>query len=514
MQGTPNSIYDQFGRSVPLEIGFDRRLGGTAATRLTNPIPPMIQYPTMIPGATMQSSFDDIVTKSMLPLPTTQVLMPSGNQPRVAPQPLDQKVEEKTAPPEKPCSGPGGLCPEEANARLFEIFSQKGTGIPCLCGDWDLYEAGKPVESVFRLKLDQEVIVRSNPEVQRDQAFTKTQDVELAFTRWGPAKGTQAPKLLLLHDVLDCRKAWWCAQESLAPFVETIAIDLLGSGDSGKPRGLNQATEMAGIADPFPWSFEAHAQYLLEVTTSVWPTQQFFVAGVGWGAQIAAVMATLDSQIVSGVVLINPPGLAPEIHPEVAYDEIVNLGKIKSELDLENSGHSVLGIVRRSLLESLVPSGSLGSGRSDVSETILKLVLEQYRDLDRQMILIEQISRSGKLGPVELPRTAENDGGIENHKLKCPVLVVSCAQDHIYPAEHRNFYPAIYYNASVATKMIPDGGHLLHLEKPCVVTEIILDFVRREVGFDALGDAFIGKDGSTQGHERAVVQGLRELYKF
>jgi len=504
MQRSPAGIYEQFNRALPLEIGFDRSLAGTPATRLTTPIPPVYSYPTMVPVPTANPSFDDVVTKSMMPaLVTTQVASTASRKPIV-----EQVVEPRVELPEQ-CHGPAGLCPPEANQRLFDLLVSKGPGIACACDPWEFYRMTNPTQGTFKWKFDEPMIVRN----ANASGFDSTDQAELFYSRWGPKSGAKgAPKLLLLHDVLDCRKTWWCTQKMLSPFMDTVSIDLLGSGESTKPRSLNRTADDESETMPFPWSYELHARYLLDLAQILWPGEKFFVAGVGWGAQIAAVMASMASDVLDGIMMVNPPGFGTDIHPEFAYVDISQLAAVKSELDLANSHVSFVGRVRSSILLSLSSSDSGHGGRDAATSTALKLILEQYTDLDRQAVLLEQFIAIGRLGLLELPRTKENENGLDVENITCPVMIVSGGNDLVYPPEHRNLYPAIYYSTMATTLLIPDCGHLIHLENPKVLAEIILDFIRSKVGFAGLKDAFIGFVGASQGNEKALVEGLKDIY--
>lgn len=514
-RATTQSIFDQMGKSVPLEIGHDRRLGGRPAVSLTSPIPKMIIINDPIPPISTAPNLDDVLTRSSIPtvsgmgvlqrshLITTQVGVP-GEAP----------AKEVTPKEPEPCSGPGGLCPPEANQAIYDILMSKSVDISCACDAWEYYPMANPVEGEFKWKSDLEFIYRNT---ERD-SFEASDTYILQYSRWSP-KGASLgvdnglPKLLLIHDALDSRRSWWCCQKQLSPFIDTISVDLLGSGGSLKPRGLNSSFSGSAEADVFPWSFQLHAEYLIGMANVFWPNETFFVAGVGWGAQIAASMAAL-SDSVAGIIMINPPGFGKEIHPEIHYAGLHNLARVVTDSELNNLAVSFLGIVRDCLLSGMSSSDAGHSGRDNATASTLRMVLEQYSSLDRRRVLIDQMVAISNLQHQELPKTQENINGLEIDQITAPCLVVTGSNDIIYPPEHRNLYPAVYYNSTVRTTHLHGLGHLAHIEGPKTISETILDFVREQLGFSSLNDAFIGFMGASQGNERSIINGFRSLYGF
>lgn len=502
------SVFDQMGKSMPLEIGHDRLLSGTrAGVSLSSPIPKQVMIREPIPAPRLTPSFGDVLTKSALPA----VVGPDG-QYLITTQVGTPAVEEavKKDPEEVVCTGPQGLCFPEVNQALFDILMSKPVDISCARDIWEFYPISNPSEGKFTWKHDREFIYRKDERSPYESSY----DFTLEYSRWGPRSDTNAekspPRVLLVHDALDSRRSWWCCQKHLSSFCDVVSVDLLGSGGSTKPRGLNTSSTGSGMADPFPWSFRMHAQYLVGMAQVFWPNESFFVAGVGWGAQIAASMATITDRI-SGFIMINPPGFDKNAHPELHYADIYNLARVQTDEELNNLSVSFSGRVRDCLIRSFSSSDLGHSGRDSATSSTLRLVLDQYSHLDRRRVLLDQLVANANMQYQEFPATDENNNGLAVEYIESPCIVVSGTNDIIYPPEHRNIYPAVYYNSKVETRSI-DTGHLAHIESPKLVAEIILDFIREKLGFDRLGDAFIGFTGSSSGNERAIIDGLRSLY--
>jgi pimeloyl-ACP methyl ester carboxylesterase len=504
------TIFDQMGKSIPLEIGFDRRLSGSReGVSLTSPIPNQIVLNEPVPPMTTISDFSEVLTKSSIPNVNNMGIL--GNRFIITTDKSNQDENDESSEAEKKtCDGPGQLCPNEINDKLYKILTTDPIEISCACATWEFYPLTNPREGIIKWKSDMEFIHRSS---EQDE-FMSDQVYELAYSRWSPKSGnTNAPKLLLLHDALDSRKSWWCAQKMLSPFVDVISIDILGSGDSTKPRGLNIPSRDGKTAVNFPWSFETHAEYLIGVANVFWPGEKYFVAGTGWGAQIAAFMAS-KSENVLGIVMINPPGFSKDIHPELQYSDLYHLAKFVSDQDLESMPVSFIGRVRDCVISEFGSSDLGHSGRDAASMATLKLILDQYKSLDRQRVLIDQLVSISNKQYQEFPKTDQNKHGLSVESILANVVIVSGGNDNLYPPEHRNLYPFIYYASTVSTRYVENMGHLAHIEKPKVIAEIILDAIRTKLGFIGLQDAFIGFLGSSQGNERGLVNDFRSFYEF
>jgi len=516
-------IFDQMGSSMPLEIGHDRRASGYRSTINASPIPALNRVVTPIPLPTAGYSFDDVLTRSAIPhfaaeqsqYPTLVATLPmlSGSQPAEPGIPTETSEEQPAEEPEEEsgCTGPQKLCPPELNQIIYRILtSEVQPQINCPGDRLDLYQTGEPMEADFTYKADYEFIYREAGQTQ----FVASPMVKLRYSQWGPPSsssqsGKPVVRLLLLHDALDSRKGWWCCQRLLSPFLDTMSVDLLGSGQSTKPRGINipssessSGKEGATTTEVVPWSYEFHAQYLIDMVKIIWPTEKIYVAGVGWGAQIAVTMASL-SDVIAGVIMINPPGLSRTVHPELSYLGIYHLARIQSDDLLESSHVSIIHLIRETLLRNLKNH-----------QSPLNLILDQYCSLDRKRILIDQIVSVAEFRYQELPRTDENVYGLQIENVKVPVLVIASDQDEVYPADCSNLFPAVYYNAVVRVERLSKTGHFAQLDNPEKVAEMLLDFIRQDVGVGRLKSVFVGFGAIGQPNEKQMVAEFSDLYEI
>jgi len=415
----------------------------------------------------------------------------------------EMKVEEKVV-----CKRetPKGLSDEDMNQTLLNILLSKGPGISCACDAWDFYPLANPSEGEYTWKSGAEIVYR---ESEKD-SWMSTKDYRIKYSRWSPKYSEDSfrkpQRVILLHDAIDSRKAWWCVQKLLSPFFDTVSIDLLGSGESMKPRGLKQGGN-------FPWLYEAHALYLNDMAGALWPGDDFYVAGVGWGAQIAACMAS-GNQRVKGFIMINPPGFVEKNHPEAHYLDFYHLRGIESDEQFNKLPTCMTSRARDILVLGLSSSDTGFSGRDSATATNIKLLLEQYMSLDRQRVFIDQMVSISKHTMQEFPKTKGNPLGLKVDNIKAPCLVISGGNDIFYPPEHRNLYPYIYYKSVVETSYFKELGHFAHIEDPKLVAEAILDFIREKSGVSHLQMPFIGFLGGSQGNEISIMRGLKSLYNF
>lgn len=512
--------FSEMGTSIPLQAGFDRYNSGRPGYNLTAPFGQAPTFVAPIPSQPEQ------IQKVDLPPPPTMIGMGTQPQYLVTSTPVESPTVKEKPVTEKPtkdkfveppaeavsegeCNYPGGLCAPDMNVALFKILTSRPMEIACACDPWEYYGMSNPSEGSLTWTWDQSFIYRDDV----DSEWITTNDFQLKYSRWGPKTSSNPDKkpirILFLHDALDSRKSWWCCQKLLSPFFDTVSIDLLGSGESTKPRGLGGADAGNDTGDPFPWSFELHAKYLNDVSKIIWPKENIYVVGLGWGAQIAASMST-TAENISGIIMVNPVGFSPEAHPEYVYSDISNLAKLVTDEELSKSPVSFVGCIQNCLMLSM----NHPKEHTRESSSPVRFILAQYSSLDRQRVLIDQIKALASLQYQEFPTTDENPNGLQVDAITIPTLIISGSHDIVYPPEHRNLYPAVYYNSSVETVLLRGCGHLIQIEEPKALAELILDFIREKEGFGALKDAFIGFLGSSQGNERSVVAGLKSLYKM
>jgi len=551
-----NEILETARTTPALEIGYDKNLGGRPAVSLTNPIPRMNVITVPIPNMKTKSSFENVVTKSAIPTVTGMGAEPGGGTTNVFMCGCcGQQHEEKPPPLPEPIpipvnKNPKGYSDQEMNEKIFDVLMSNGPEISCACDASDYYTMTNPFEGKYEWESGMNVVYRNNKQL-RDLEDEDTSDrvgidgkendtansewvtgteLYIKWSRWGPKDngGTTGnlTHLLMIHDALDSRKSWWCTQKILSPFMDTVSVDLLGSGDSLLPRAIKipdtnpDKTKGSRSKDgkikkdaymvegKFPWSFDFHARYLVNMAKVLWPGENFYVAGCGWGAQIAASMASITSKI-EGFIMLSPIGFSqtPLSQSFTPYSALLEMQKLTSDEELEAVGSQFISAVNNALLANF---GSRSGSNATLST--MKLILDQYSNFDRRRVLIDQLVALDELPFQEFPVTEDNPSGLQIQNIKDECLVISAEHDAFYPAEHRHLYSAVYYHAKTSTSLIRDCGHFIYLEKPSILAETILNFIRFNDGFEGLDDAYIGFVGSNQGNEKTIITALRQIY--
>lgn len=490
-------VYDQIGETVPFEVGFNRELAGSVeGLRNSTPPPAQIIENSPVPALKTSSTMPPKLMPSK-PLVTATTQQPINNYNQLVFQVAKEEEKEEIEEVEVPKTYAKGNSAEEMNQILFDLLDSKPVEISCALECKEYYAKLNPTDEEFNYKSDMEVVY------QTKKGWTASNNLKIKYTRWGPE--TAKIKLLLIHDLLDCRVSWWCAQKLLSAFCDTISVDLLGSGESLMPRGINNTQMGDKYAAPFPWSYASHAEYLIPLCQTIWPGEKFYIAGVDHGAQIAATIASLTDS-VSGLVMISPPGFHSDSFPGTQYLDIYEMRKLVNDGMLENLPISFTARIRDLLL------GALGKTEDRATSVTVKKILEQYENVDRKRILIDQITFMAENPYQEFPVTDSNEDGLDVQDILVPCHIVVGSNDRVCNPEHKYLYPAVYYNSEVSILTLQHLGHLIHLESPKTIAEIILNFIRSQEGYDSLDDIFLGFLGSNEGNEAQILDGLRKLY--
>jgi pimeloyl-ACP methyl ester carboxylesterase len=531
---TQQQILDQVGKSIPYQVGFNKRLaGGRDAVLLTTPPPRTVVLNSPPPPLQTAVNLDDVLTKGSLPIVRGNYSSP---QQLVTVIPITNEIKQApVATPEVVCpecptcaiaeerENPKGYNDDQMNRTLFDILTTKPVDISCACEAFDYYSMTNPLEGEFTWKSEMEFVYRDQPKITNDNIldimnnpntnqWKTSNELKISYSRWSPdsnskyANNNNPIRILLIHDMLDSKESWWCSQKLLSPFFDTISIDLIGTGDSMLPRGLNVQESNEKDAQSMPWSYNFHATYLVALAETLWPGETYYVVGANFGGQIAASMSSISEQI-KGFIMINPPGFHKNNFPGIQYLDFYEMRKITSDEILSNSQISFTARVRDLLISSLK-----GGDCDSRNNSTLKLILKQYVNLDRKRILIDQIVAFSETPYQEFPQTNNNSTGLAVQDIKAPCLIVTGQGDVVSTPENRHLYPIVYYKSEVSTIAIPHIGHLIHIENPKIIAEIILNFIRQKEGIEKLKDAFIGFLGTTTGNEIQIISKLRNLY--
>lgn len=364
---------------------------------------------------------------------------------------------------------------EDISKQLYDILMQSyldndGPYRDNLC---DLEcETSKAQHLYVELRQSKSYIVRSSDGWEESSVYN------IIFTRWAPKKPTSV-RVLFLHDIMDSRTSWMEIQSKLCGFVETVAPDMLGFGDSSVPKN-------------YTWCYKNHANIMLDFAESVWGKNSYYVVGVGYGSQIGAFMASMSNKII-GNIMINPMGFPPNNSIPLPY-----LSLLDHKEDLTGMSSAIQSLYQ----QMFSSSDSHRSGRDAMISPMIKKILGNKFNKDRQMVLIEHIQFMQENNHCLRPKTVKNEKGIDIGNIRCPTMIISGGNNIIFEQGQVYLYPYMYFNCKVSIVNVEELGHLGHIEHPNQISQLILNYITVHSEKNSLNGVFLGFVGDYIGYEK------------
>lgn len=128
--------------------------------------------------------------------------------------------------------------------------------------------------------------------------------------------GTAGPVVVLLHGYLSSASYWKPVESILQRTHRVIALDLLGFGNSPKPKNGR-------------YDCAQQTEYIMETLTKIIGDQSFILVGHSMGALIACYAAAYHPRRISRIIMINPPVFASAAQ---ARADIVKSGRMYKTL--------------------------------------------------------------------------------------------------------------------------------------------------------------------------------------
>lgn len=273
--------------------------------------------------------------------------------------------------------------------------------------------------------------------------------------------------ILLIHGLAGSSKTWDAVIDDLAVAYDVIAPDLLGHGESAKPRG--------------DYSLGAFASGLRDMLAML-DLASVTVVGHSFGGGVAMQLAYQYPHLIDRLVLVGSGGLGREVSP-------------------------LLRMLALPGAEYLMPLG------------IPKVVIDRANDLGR--FLGRRNIRSERLG--EMWRAYASLAGTENRQAfvktmrsviepggqtvnatdrlylaaRVPMMIVWGERDGVIPVDHGIRAHEAIGNSRL--EILEDVGHFPHVEAPEQFTESLLDFMATtNAGADdqSLRDVLLAHDSS------------------
>jgi pimeloyl-ACP methyl ester carboxylesterase len=264
-----------------------------------------------------------------------------------------------------------------------------------------------------------------------------------AFVRAG-----SGPPLLLLHGIGNSAQTWAGVIEQLATDYTVLAPDLLGHGDSDKPRG--------------DYSVAGYANGMRDLM-SVLDIERATVVGHSLGGGIALQFAYQFPERCERLAVVGSGGLGPELSAGLRLATLPG-----TELVLT----ALTGI-----------SGPLRAGMRMLDLAGHLLGAHQVRDLaeagDALLALKDVQARRAFLRTLRGVVDARGQSVTAIDRLylanAIPMLVIWGSRDPIVPVRHAEIVRSLVPTARI--EVFPGAGHWPHLDEPDRFCQVLMDFM-------------------------------------
>lgn len=389
--------------------------------------------------------------------------------------------------------------------------------------DLSIYRApGKPVYGKFKFKAPAEGLVLVKPPHGTETVWTD--EFEIAFTKMG----NKGPLVLFLHGVPTNRRQWEDIQSHVSRFAETISIDMLGMGESTKPRMYGKKNNKA-LNNRWHWKYDT--DYIDQLMQHEYPGRKFIFIADDWGSGIAShYAAKYNNKRLHALVQLDP--IAFDGYPVNEIQAIGRASLIPDTPEGDAMFAAAMGAFDQTLVQiykTMVYDSSVynqyklrnvtypyvdvdyerngaGDGVTDVAKSItMRLKMHNIR------VLAE---RAAILSPaLLLPYDAEkNPNGVNYSNISVPALIMWGEFDNMMPAEQTQRFANVLGTDDVQITYVPRAGHFAGTDNPGFVSDTIVNFVRRVMGRSAMADINLGNKGIWKGDERELINDLRAIH--
>lgn len=242
--------------------------------------------------------------------------------------------------------------------------------------------------------------------------------------------------VLMLHGFMGTKACWLPLIEQLQPACRCISLDLLGFGESGKPKiRYDVATEVAFVR-----------QVVLALQLD-----SFYILGHSFGGWVASAYALHYPSNVKGLLLAAPAGIRDDSFCG-RYDHLRPLLWQTPVVDW------VLQLTRL---------GTKIVGKSEIIDKISWFRRELNAQPAARSFLVD------RMRPEDAVDTVEK----EIHQLRVPTLVITGDRDETIPLWHSETYANEIPGAKLA--IIPNASHSLPQEYASELAALILAFLQQ-----------------------------------
>jgi pimeloyl-ACP methyl ester carboxylesterase len=277
-------------------------------------------------------------------------------------------------------------------------------------------------------------------------ARVRVDELELHGHRMRYRIGGEGPPIVLIHGITGTSETWGEVLPLLAQEHTVVAPDLLGHGDSAKPKGdYSLGAYASGVRD---------LMIALEIDSAT-------VVGHSLGGGVAMQFAYQFPERLERLVLVSSGGLGREVHLMLRLTALPAAEYVLPLLvaePLRNAGQAVAGFLGRVGLRA-------GHDLEEIARGFASL-----GDVDARQAFIHT-ARS--IIDIEGQRVSATDRLYLSEGV--PSLLIWGERDPVIPSEHgraaRELMPGSRF------ELFPDAGHFPHRHDPQLFAETLSDFV-------------------------------------
>jgi pimeloyl-ACP methyl ester carboxylesterase len=256
----------------------------------------------------------------------------------------------------------------------------------------------------------------------------------------------QGPAILLIHGITNSSATWDRVIGHLAEEYTVVAPDLIGHGESAKPRG--------------DYSMGAYASGLRDLLLALEIDSATFV-GHSLGGGIAMQLAYQFPERCERLVLVASGGLGPEVSPllraaTLPGSELVI--PLLTKAGILNAGRGIGGLMGRIGLRP-------GTDLEEIARGFASLA-----DAEAMSAFVQTLRASVDPGGQRVDARDRLYLAKEG-----PTLILWGERDRIIPISHGHEAHALIGNSRF--EVFPTAGHFLHREDPIGFAAVLRDFV-------------------------------------
>ncbi|MFI9387841.1 alpha/beta fold hydrolase [Kutzneria sp. NPDC052558] len=299
------------------------------------------------------------------------------------------------------------------------------------------------------------------------QRFVRVNGIDLHITEQG-----SGPLVVLLHGFPETSYSWRRQIPAIAAAgYRVVAPDQRGYSGSGRPEGIDQYSIFHLVGDVVGLIRELGEQ-------------QAVVVGHDWGSMVAWQTALMRPDVVRGVVGISVPPLPRGSRPPLTltrerfgegfYQNYFQQPGV-ADAELNKDIAATLRLTYAGVRKAEPDPGFLGG----IAEPE---TLPSWLTADDLAVFVDQFTASGFTGGLNwyrnLDRNWELTAAWQDAPITPPSLYISGEEDGV-----RSFYPMDDAARAIVPNLrgvvdVPGAGHWTQQERPEVVTEALLDFLR------------------------------------